>query len=288
MKELIQRSFSGLLYVFLILILVYYNFSPVLFVLFGSLAMVELGKILSLNRTTLLLWLTGFLIAFLPWFFTVFVNTFFFENPFFNFYTDWIKSSGADDVIISFFEWRWLWILGIFIACFALFYKGGYKSLLPFAYIIMPFILAIEIDIADQQLALSPVLLIFLYMWTFDTSSYIFGKLFGRHVIAPSISPGKTWEGFAGGITGALALTFLLSRSEIFPFSNTYPGYLLGLVLAIFAFLGDLFESKLKRQAGLKDSGSFIPGHGGILDRIDSFLFAAPAFYFVYPLLLRL
>ncbi|GCD77119.1 phosphatidate cytidylyltransferase [Thermaurantimonas aggregans] len=289
MKELIQRSIFGLLYVFLILLLVYYNFSPILFSLFGSLAMLELGKILFLKRNAIQLWLLSFWIAFLPWFSTVFVNTFFFEKPFFNFYTEWLTLFKIADRIVAFFEWRWLWILGVFLATVVLFYrKGGYKSLLPFAYIIMPFVLAIEIDIADQQLAISPILLIFIFMWTFDTFSYIFGKLFGRHVIAPSISPGKTWEGFAGGIAGAAVLTFFLSRSEILPFSHAISGYLLALVLVLSAFLGDLFESKLKRKAGVKDSGAFIPGHGGILDRIDSFLFAAPAFYFVYPLLLNL
>ncbi|MFN4299320.1 MAG: phosphatidate cytidylyltransferase [Thermaurantimonas sp.] len=289
MKELIQRSIFGLLYVFLILLFVYYNFSPILFALFGSLAMVELGKILFLKKNVIQLWLLCFWIAFLPWFSTVLVNTFFFENPFFNFYTVWLTSNKIADLIVAFFEWRWLWILGAFLVTVLLFYKKrGYKSLLPFAYIIMPFVLAVEIDISDQQLAISPILLIFIFMWTFDTFSYVFGKLFGRHVIAPSISPGKTWEGLAGGIAGAATLTFFFSRSEILPFSQAISGYILAFVLALFAFLGDLFESKLKRKAGIKDSGSFIPGHGGILDRIDSFLFAAPAFYFVYPLLLNL
>lgn len=288
MKELFLRTVFGILYVMLILLLVYYNFSPVLFLLFGLLAMSELSRILRFSKNTSRFWSFAFAAGFMPWFLTIFINSFLFESDFFSSYALWMSKIGISDAIVRVFEWRWMAILLILVASIVRFFKPNLWNFLPLAYIILPIALAVEIEILDYDLGISPILYIFVYMWVFDTFSYVFGKLFGRHTIAPSISPGKTWEGFTGGIVGALLLTYLLYLSKILPFSHPFTGYILAVVLSIFAFLGDLFESKLKRRAGLKDSGSFIPGHGGILDRIDSFLFAAPAFYFVYPLLLRL
>lgn len=107
-----------------------------------------------------------------------------------------------------------------------------------------------------------------------DTGSYIAGKLWGKHKIAPSISPGKTWEGFLGGLISALGVT-------LFFFEPTASIMFFTLVVSTLALLGDLFESFLKRRANLKDSGTLLPGHGGILDRIDAILFVAPLFYFL-------
>jgi phosphatidate cytidylyltransferase len=100
--------------------------------------------------------------------------------------------------------------------------------------------------------------------------------------LAPSISPGKTWEGVIGGGLGAIVLSFILSR---LPFlSKTWSGkhaLLLGLVIAVVAPLGDLCESMVKRDLDLKDSGSVLPGHGGLLDRFDALLFVLPATYYL-------
>ena len=114
-----------------------------------------------------------------------------------------------------------------------------------------------------------------------DVGGFFVGKFFGRHKLAPVVSPGKTWEGFAGGIlfqviiVGALMLVLpnKLSALQIF----------LILPVALFAVIGDLFESMVKRQSGLKDSGSILPGHGGILDRIDGIMAAMP----IYALLVH-
>lgn len=109
-----------------------------------------------------------------------------------------------------------------------------------------------------------------------DTGAYLVGSLIGRHKMIPHISPGKTWEGLAGGVLGAVAASLALSGILKI---GWLPAILLGLLICGAAVLGDLCESLLKRSAGAKDSGNLIPGHGGVLDRIDSILFVLPAVY---------
>lgn len=121
------------------------------------------------------------------------------------------------------------------------------------------------------------VLMAFLIVWAADVGGYVAGRLFGRHKLAPSISPGKTWEGLVGGVVlvlaaGFVAATWLVEKSDYFAW------LLLLLGVAIVSVIGDLVESLLKRQAGVKDSGRLLPGHGGLLDRLDSLLAVAPVF----------
>jgi len=120
------------------------------------------------------------------------------------------------------------------------------------------------------------VLILLLTVWTFDTAAYGVGRRFGTRHFIPHISPGKTVEGVVGGAVGAVVVCALLVAAVGRP---PVAGLLLGLVIAGAAQVGDLAESMLKRAAGAKESGRLIPGHGGLLDRIDSFLFAAPAAY---------
>ncbi|MFO7695767.1 MAG: phosphatidate cytidylyltransferase [Anaerolineae bacterium] len=119
--------------------------------------------------------------------------------------------------------------------------------------------------------------------WISDTGAYLAGSRWGRRRLAPAISPSKSWEGVYGGLlTGVLtvwAIAWLgLGLAH-------WQGLVLGLVLVLAATLGDLAESVIKRQVGAKDSGALIPGHGGMLDRIDSLLFVAPAVYYMALLL---
>ena len=125
------------------------------------------------------------------------------------------------------------------------------------------------------RLALYTVLLA---VWAGDTLAYLGGRLLGRHKMAPATSPGKTWEGFLFGTAATVFVAFVAMYKQHF---LTIPqSVILGVVLAVVGPLGDLFESLLKRDAGLKDSGHLLGGHGGMLDRLDAFLFAAPAAYF--------
>lgn len=114
--------------------------------------------------------------------------------------------------------------------------------------------------------------------WASDIFAFVVGKAFGRKHLAPVISPKKTLEGSAGGLLGSVATAYLFAL--IYPFLPLSKLLFLGFVLGIAAGVGDLLESAFKRQAGVKDSSSLIPGHGGILDRFDSALFTAPLVYY--------
>jgi phosphatidate cytidylyltransferase len=122
------------------------------------------------------------------------------------------------------------------------------------------------------------LLLLFASLWLGDTAAMFFGKSFGRHKLAPTVSPNKTVEGFLGGLIGYLVAAMIV---KIFWLTNV-PAYhfiIIALLLGLFGQLGDLVESLWKRSLGIKDSSHIIPGHGGVLDRFDSLLFSAPVLY---------
>lgn len=110
-----------------------------------------------------------------------------------------------------------------------------------------------------------------------DTGGYVAGVLFGKHPMAPTVSPKKSWEGFAGSVT--LTIAVAVAGTYYLLDGSVYVGILLGVLAAISATLGDLVESLLKRDLGVKDMGSLLPGHGGVLDRVDSILVAAPVIF---------
>lgn len=123
----------------------------------------------------------------------------------------------------------------------------------------------------------------FLILWIYDSGAYIFGSIFGRHRILERISPKKSWEGFAGGAAAGLLIAYIISAS--FTEFSSLEWLLIGFVIIITGTIGDLAESMFKRNAGIKDSGRILPGHGGILDRFDAVFLAAPAVYIVVRLL---
>ena len=127
---------------------------------------------------------------------------------------------------------------------------------------------------------------VFLIIWSTDTGAYFTGMLFGRNKLAPQLSPKKTWEGFIGGVvTSFIAVLVFLQLIPLPP--NMLLLYITP-VISVVAQVGDLFESGLKRLAGAKDSGNIIPGHGGILDRFDSALWALPTAYYLVLYLERM
>jgi phosphatidate cytidylyltransferase len=130
------------------------------------------------------------------------------------------------------------------------------------------------------------ILVVLPAVWFADSGAYFIGKGFGRHLLCPRLSPKKTWEGYLGGIVLSVVLTPLLaalwhvgagSASSITPMR----GVLVGLVMGVLPTLGDLGESMIKRQFGMKDSGNFLPGHGGAFDRVDSWLWAVVLGYYM-------
>lgn len=134
------------------------------------------------------------------------------------------------------------------------------------------FIFLIALTISNYY-PLVPIL--FAIVWTFDTTAYFIGKKWGKNIILPSISPGKTWQGAIGGL-----LITLLSTLFFTSYKNIAKTIYVIIITCILALTGDLFESYLKRRVNLKDSGYFLPGHGGLLDRFDGILAVAPFFYF--------
>lgn len=132
-----------------------------------------------------------------------------------------------------------------------------------------------ELDIYGRLALITILLTVFVT----DTFAYIGGRIAGRHKMSPVVSPGKTWEGFVVGAVAGVLTTFVALYKEAV-FADTWRALALGAVIVAAATLGDLFESLVKRDLGTKDTGRLLLGHGGVLDRIDSLLFAAPAAYF--------
>jgi len=155
----------------------------------------------------------------------------------------------------------WLYIscsLALFLRNGNLIYDGNNEELMPFV---------------GMQ-----ILLVFILIWINDTFAYLTGKSLGRHKLAVKISPNKTWEGFAGGTVFTLLAAFVIHYFfPIIPLTNYFT---LALIVVVFGTFGDLLQSKLKRDLGIKDSGTFLGGHGGFLDRFDSVLLAGAASYF--------
>jgi phosphatidate cytidylyltransferase len=127
-------------------------------------------------------------------------------------------------------------------------------------------------DVVDYQ----PMILlgIIFLIWSNDTFAYLGGSLFGKNKMIPRISPGKTWEGTVFGVLVSFGVSFLIKNYLVKSETTIWP--VLGILVPVFATIGDLVESMLKRQAGVKDSGNLMPGHGGALDRFDSLIFVTP------------
>ena len=123
---------------------------------------------------------------------------------------------------------------------------------------------------------------VFLLVWAADSGAYFAGKSFGKHKLAPNVSPGKTIEGFLGGLISALLIAYLASLFFEISAEKSTLFFIASLITTLVSALGDLTESIFKREAGLKDSGNLLPGHGGILDRIDSLTAAVPVFTLIY------
>lgn len=152
------------------------------------------------------------------------------------------------------------------------------NSILATTYLFLPFYALLQLEKADTDI----VLFIFVLIWTNDTMAFVFGKWLGKHKLYERLSPKKTIEGFVGGWLSAVGASYLMfyinhEMTTFFPF-------IIATAVSFAGTIGDLFESMLKRKAGVKDSGNVIPGHGGILDRLDSVFFAAPLVYVVWLL----
>lgn len=154
-------------------------------------------------------------------------------------------------------------------------------------YAVVPFLFLLKITYLNPQQAFSyhAVLGMILLIWANDASAYIVGSFLGKHKLYERISPGKTWE----GTIGAAILTILcaIPVHYWFPEVTMWAWMVIAFIVAFFGTVGDLIESMLKRQAGIKDSGKIMPGHGGILDRFDSLIFVSPIVYLFLSIILN-
>ena len=160
--------------------------------------------------------------------------------------------------------------------------RKGKSKVYAFVYVLLPFFLIHffgKIDSLNFNSVFDPslILLMFILTWTFDTFAYLFGVRFGKTKIMPSVSPKKSWEGFAGGFIFTVLASFI--TTHYFLEVDNSIALAMSLFLPFTATLGDFTESYYKRQAGVKDSGNFIPGHGGMLDRMDAFMITIPVLY---------
>lgn len=151
-------------------------------------------------------------------------------------------------------------------------------SYFPAFYISIPFVFLMDIILKDGQFNPYPVLGFFILIWVYDTGAYLSGRFFGKHKLFERVSPKKTWEGLIGGGIICILVGFFV-LSQFIDDLGAWEWGLLSLIVIVFGTFGDLIESMVKRNANVKDSGNIMPGHGGMLDRFDSAIFAAPFFW---------
>ncbi|MFK7833869.1 MAG: phosphatidate cytidylyltransferase [Winogradskyella sp.] len=263
MKELAIRAFSGAIYVLLLIGSLYFQqASVVLIAFFGIISLVEFSQLIKLK--SFIQYLIFGIIYGGFWYFNLYNST----------------VIGIDEAI------QILLVLTIFVNLILIKDLFASKKIPLFEskrYIATTFYLSsgfvFMLLIANYQNAFTPLLLLggFILIWINDSAAYLVGKNFGKQKLFPSISPKKTVEGFLGGLFFACVSSyFIATYTETLGFTQWL---ILAIIVSVMGTFGDLIESKFKRQAGVKDSGSIMPGHGGLLDRLDSIIFAAPFIY---------
>ncbi|RAV28381.1 phosphatidate cytidylyltransferase [Sinomicrobium soli] len=260
MKDLFARSITGILYVFLLLSAVFlsshaFNF---LFLSFGLVCLYEFKKLIKLRHYYIFI---AFL--FLWW---LFVHL--------------VQQQLAVYVLLA------AAIITNLLLTAALFSGNQLKKLsqlhkffLALLYIGAGcvFLTMIPYQNKDNFFAKFVIIGIFILVWTNDTFAYLVGRTIGRTKLFPSISPNKTVEGFLGGLVFSVLGAYIIANYN--SNMNTFQWIITALIVVITGSIGDLVESKFKRIAGVKDSGAILPGHGGLLDRLDSLIFMAPFVY---------
>ena len=270
MKEFITRAFSGVLYVGLLLLSLYsQNTVILLFFAFGLICLFEFKRLIAFESKAPYILFTLMYLAFSYWTILIPSNT------------------GYEESLLI------VMVLSIFVLLLLIKDLFSEKTiplsttkdhLLTTFYIGSAFVFLVQIS--NYKSEFNPVILlgVFVLMWINDTFAYIIGKNFGKQKLFSSISPKKTVEGFLGGLLFACIASYLIaSLTETFIFAHWLA---LSIIVAVFGTLGDLIESKFKRQANVKDSGTIMPGHGGLLDRLDSIIVVAPFFYLYLRLVL--
>lgn len=263
MKELAIRAFSGAVYVLLLIGSLYVQEASVILIgVFGIISLIELSKLIKLKS---------------------FIQYIIFLFIYFGFWYLCLQNSnitGSDEAI------QILLVITIFVNLILIKDLFTSKKIPLFEskrYIVTTFYLSsgfvFMLLIANYDYIFTPLLLLgsFILIWVNDSAAYVVGKNLGKQKLFPSISPKKTVEGFLGGLFFAcISSYFIATYTETLSFTAWL---ILAVIVSVLGTIGDLIESKFKRQAGAKDSGTIMPGHGGLLDRLDSIIFASPFIY---------
>ncbi len=261
MRNLITRSISGIVYVSLFLFAILFNAKSyiVLTSIFAAICIWEFSKLVKSKNVV-------------PYFFLG-IMLYFFIYPFSNtfFTTDFIFG---------------LTIAGLSVLIYLLFSSKIIKTKtvaqrlsLQLIYIVLPFYYLISIPFVLGEYQPKIVICILIFIWVNDSFAYLVGKNFGKTKLFESVSPKKTIEGFIGGWAFSLIAAYFIAQTHIDSPITLLDWMIIASILSVFGTIGDLVESKFKRQANIKDSGNIMPGHGGLLDRLDSLFFAAPFVY---------
>lgn len=292
MNETLKRTISGAVYIALLLTSILFSTESfiILFGIFLIITIYEFSNLVNLNKI--------FSISFGTLLYSAIVLVGHYNKQTTAFLNDLFKSDF--DLITNIQELNMVLLavtLVIAIKCILfLFYDSvqeisiSSKYLYLLGYITLPFIFIVKISFGTNAYNPKIIIGLFVLIWTNDTFAYLVGKSIGKHKLFERVSPKKTIEGFLGGVVFAILAGFLISKFYIQPnpaFSNKsiLIWTIIAIIVSVFGTIGDLIESKFKRIAGVKDSGSIMPGHGGILDRLDSVIFVAPIIFLFYQIL---
>lgn len=269
MNETIKRALSGIVYVVLLLSCI--SFSKIslalLFAFLLIIAVFEFCKIVDLNFWICLPFIL--LAYYFLWDKYNFPNAT--STPIVSF-SFWFNPRIVITLISSFISFKLIYYI---FKKSKLNFKKNTNYLLLIGYIVIPLVLINYIAMGENGYNPKIILSILILIWANDTFAYLVGKNFGKNKLFPSISPKKTIEGFIGGMIFTIISGILLSKFFI-QSKILYIWIIIAIIVSVFSTLGDLIESKFKRIAGIKDSGNIMPGHGGILDRLDSIIFVIP------------
>jgi phosphatidate cytidylyltransferase len=279
MNETLKRSISGAIYILLLIASIQYSIET-FFILFGVfllIAVMEFCNLVHLNKIVPI----AIANVFYLFFYKIAVAT----NQDGLFYLlRYSKNFDLAVLIIS---------LIVSLKCIVFLFDNTNLKVDSFSkfayligYIVLPFIIITKIPFGIKGYNPNILISIFILIWTNDTFAYIVGKSIGKHKLFERISPKKTIEGFLGGIGFAIIASYFISKYFLMlPEKNTFIWIIIALIVGIFGTIGDLVESKFKRISEKKDSGNIMPGHGGILDRLDSVIFVAPIIFLFYQIL---
>jgi phosphatidate cytidylyltransferase len=292
MNETLKRGISGAVYIILLIASILYS-TESFFILFGIfliIAVYEFCNLVSIHKVFPIILATAIyaMVTLVSHYNTITANTL---NQIFN--TDYLIDINIQqlDIVLLVIA------LVVSIKCILfLFYDNiqkistSSKYLYLLGYIILPFVFITKISFGINDYNPKIIIGLFILIWTNDTFAYIVGKSIGRTKLFEKISPKKTIEGFLGGILFAILAGYLISKYYIkanpeFSERSILIWTSIAVIVGIAGTIGDLIESKFKRIAGVKDSGSIMPGHGGILDRLDSVIFVAPIIFLFYQIL---